>query len=589
MKQKRTSWQWAGIMSLCLFFGILFGCSRNQDSPDPIPVVCDITVTTTAQSVANEDSTFTERVQVQLVEICSDESSSHKEYGVKVENGTKNQAFENVVGNTSLAELSFTYDIPKTQVAPGDSYIVRGYAKLDDGTYTYSEALTRTRPTEDQGEGGGGDIPNPTQVSLAVETTDSTATLTVTVSDNPADISEVITFYDTDSLILATPPFPDIDSIYCEVTSPGVFGARVLNLVPSTTYYFRTRTTDSNNNVTFSEIAKQVTQAPANPTVVTLTVEVTSTLGILEGSVTQNPCEIDSLVIFYDTNADNVTEAQIVAGVPQKIVCDNVGLYGSYAANLTNLTPSTQYHFRTQVTDKCGTVTYSDVVSATTNAPTNATIIDLDVDATSTSSITIAGFITYNACAISSVETYYATTYQGVPTDSIDAGTPSRINCTYTVATGSFAATVNNLQQATTYYFRTKTTDSCGQITYSSIEEATTNTEAGGGGSVNTTLVDITVTPDYGGASFQVEITSNPCEIRSVTMFYSENRNDLSTAYINARIPTSISCTKDANGFYVGTAMDLLDDTMCYFRAQVVDSCGNVTYSEIAEVSPTPL
>ena len=588
MTQKRTFWQWASLMGLCLSMGILFGCNGNQDNPDPTPVTCEITVTATAQSIANEDSTFTERIQVQITESCSDASSSHKEYGVTVENGTTNQAFENNVGNSSLAEITCSYDIPKTQVAPGDNYIVRGYAKLDDGTYTYSEALTRTRPTEDQG--GGGDTPDPTQVSLAVETTDSTATLTVTVTDNPADISEVITFYGTDSLNLVTPPFAaTIDSIYCEVATPGVFSARVLNLVPSTTYYFRTRTTDSNNTVTFSEITKKATLAPANPTAVTLTVDVTSTLGILEGSVTLNPCEIDSLFIFYDTNADNVTEAQIAAGVPQKLVCDNITVYGDYAANLTNLTPSTQYHFRTQVTDKCGTVTYSEVVSVTTSATPNLTIIDLDVDAASTTSITIAGYITYNGCAISSVETYYATTRQGVSTDAINAGTPSHINCTYTVATGAFAATVNNLQPATTYYFCTKTTDSCGQVTYSSIQDATTNTETGGGGSTNTTLVDITVTPDYGGASFQVEITSNPCEIRAVTMFYSENRNNLSTANINAHIPTSVSCAKDANGFYVGTAMGLLDGTMYYFRAQVVDSCGNTTYSEIAEVSPTPL
>lgn len=157
-----------------------------------------------------------------------------------------------------------------------------------------------------------------------------------------------------------------------------------------------------------------------------------STSAILGGVISSTNAITSSIGIIYSTDASFGTYSTTT-------IQSNVAA-GSYNTTITGLAPQTNYFTKSFITNKAG-VSYGDVVSFTTTAPTALDAIVLNLDATNNSSYGGSGSIWNDVSGQNNTATFTST-----PTFSSNPGS-------LTFSTASYATTISSTINLTTATF----------------------------------------------------------------------------------------------------------------------------------------
>jgi hypothetical protein len=238
----------------------------------------------------------------------------------------------------------------------------------------------------------------------------------------------------------------------------GSYTSYMSGLTPNTTYYVRSFASNSagttyGNQLTFSTIALR---APAITTgSITSKTAITATAA---GNLTDSgTASITSRGICYATTINPTTANTVVANATNSL--------GSFTVNLSDLLPSTTYHYRAYATNAVNTSYGADSVftTAATSIPTVTTTTATSITGTTCVS---GGNVTYSGGAI--------VTARGVCWST--AINPTVALTTKTIdssGTGIYTSNVNGLLPNTLYYLRGYATNSVGTAYGSSISFTT--------------------------------------------------------------------------------------------------------------------
>jgi len=221
------------------------------------------------------------------------------------------------------------------------------------------------------------------------------------------------------------------------MTDTGIFGANLTGLDPGTDYHFRAVAT-ANGTANGADKTFR-TLAPIPPVVITSAASnVTSNTTTLSGNLTSLGTATTVDVFFeYGTTTSygTTTPAQEMTGT------------GAFSANLTGLSPGTDYHFRA----KADGGAHGTATGASTNFTTQTPIppvVDTVVSANVTpSSVTVSGNLTSLGTA-PTVDVFFE-----YGTNTSYGGTTSAQTMN---GTGTFSANLTGLSSNTTYHFRAR-------------------------------------------------------------------------------------------------------------------------------------
>lgn len=378
----------------------------------------------------------------------ADESVNVKTFNV-FNNGTEklscsvNNECEWITSVTGLEN-----EIPSGQTVPVTVRIDR--VALVDGVNTTLLTIT-------SGNGSNEIVVKATFLGAAVITT----TQPTSVTANSATVGGNITD-DGGRPVLArgicygTSQTPTIDGDHTEDGSgTGSFSHNITGLSSSTTYYARAYATNRNGTYYASNIVS-FTTANGLPTVITTNVtDVTASTAKSGGNVTNNGgYNVTARGVCWNTmGSPDLNDAHTTNGNGN----------GVFTSNITNLAIGTTYHVRAYATNSKGTsygeektfTTPSGNVIITFSVPTNIT----SQSATCSANITDDGGVAIAMRGFCWGTTQYPTTAG----DHIDLG----------MGSGSFTASITNLQASTTYYVRAFATNQAG-TTYSEQHTFTT-------------------------------------------------------------------------------------------------------------------
>jgi Fibronectin type III domain len=219
-------------------------------------------------------------------------------------------------------------------------------------------------------------------------------------------------------------------------------------LSASTTYSYRVRATNASGDSAYSNVASAVTQAPpppAAPTNLSATTASSSQIDLswTNGSTAQTGVKIER-------STDDVIFTQIA-----------VAAAGAVNYSDTGLSASTTYFYRVRATNPSGDSPYSNVASATTQAPPPPPTAPTSLSATAASS-----------SQINLAWTNTSTAQTGV---KIERSTDNVIFTQIAVAGGSAASySDTGLSASTTYSYRVRATNAAGDSAYSNVASAMT-------------------------------------------------------------------------------------------------------------------
>lgn len=332
-------------------------------------------------------------------------------------------------------------DIPSGQTVPVTVKIDR--VALNDG-----ENITLLNITS--GNGSNELVVKATFVGTAVITTTQPTNVTAnsaTVGGNiSADGGRPVT---ARGICYGTSQTPDINGDHTEDGSgTGSFTHNITGLSSSTTYYARAYATNRNGTY-YSNNVVSFTTKDGLPTVTTTAVtDITASTAKSGGNVTNNGgYNVTARGVCWNTmGSPDLNDAHTTNGNGN----------GVFTSNITNLAIGTTYHVRAYATNSKGTsygeektfTTPSGNVTITFSEPTNIT----SQSATCSANITDDGGVAIAMRGFCWGTTQYPTTAG----DHIDLG----------MGSGSFTASITNLQASTTYYVRAFATNQAG-TTYS--------------------------------------------------------------------------------------------------------------------------
>jgi len=262
-------------------------------------------------------------------------------------------------------------------------------------------------------------------------------------------------------------------------TGKGSFTSNLTGLSAGTTYYARAYATNSVG----AAYGNQVTTITVTiPTLTTATLSaVAATTATCGGNITSDGgASVTARGVCWSTS-QNPTTANSKTN-------DSAGS-GSFASNITGLTPGTAYYIRAYATNSVGTA-YGNEVTTTTTAilPVITTTV---VSAITSTTVTSGGNITSDGGA--------AITARGVCWSTSQNPTTANSKTTDGTGSGSFSSSIAGLTPGTTYYIRAYATNSIGtaygnQLTGSTIAtvplltttaiSALTSTTATSGGNI---------------------------------------------------------------------------------------------------------
>ena len=242
----------------------------------------------------------------------------------------------------------------------------------------------------------------------------------------------------------------------------GSFASQIPDLVPNTQYYVRAYATNEAGTA-YGEIVVFYTSKEEQPEIVLPTVTTSDVTGITTNSAT---CGGN---VISDGNG-TVTACGICWSVsPNPTIEDNKtndgSGTGSFASQIPDLVPNTQYYVRAYATNEVGTA-YGDEISFTTLLekllPTVTTSEITDI---TTNSATCGGNVTSDG---NGTVTVRGVCWSTNPNPTIEDNKTTNGN-----GTGSFTSNLSNLVPQTTYYVRAYAINEAGTV-YGEVKSFTT-------------------------------------------------------------------------------------------------------------------
>ena len=324
----------------------------------------------------------------------------------------------------NTTDATFSMNIPGLDA--NTTYYFRAYATDELGT-VYGEVLGFTTSS----------VVAPTVNTLAVTgVTYTTATLAGSItSDGGAAVTECGFRYST------SPMFGSYETVTCSSVSNN-FGYSLEGLNTGTTYYVKAYATNE-VGTSLGEMQTFTTNSYLAPAVTTLAASgITVTSATLNGTVTSDGgAEITERGFVYSTSP--------LFGTTSTITSDSETY--SFSANITELTPSTTYYYKAYATNSVGT-TYGEILNFTSLAIGNPSVETYAAtNVTYTSAVINGAVVSDGGATITGRGFYWGTTADNL-SEQVTAG----------IGTSNFNASLSNLTDGTTYYYKAYATNSAG-------------------------------------------------------------------------------------------------------------------------------
>ncbi|MCQ2077201.1 MAG: DUF1566 domain-containing protein [Bacteroidaceae bacterium] len=445
---------------------------------------------------------------------------------------TQNPTISNshVEGGTQLG----TYSCNMTELTPNTTYYVRAYATTDVKTVYGNQASFKTT------------------TGLAVLTTSLSSTTANSVvaggnitSNGGYAVSERGICYST------TNAEPTINDLYvANGSGNGTFNVSITNLKINTMYYIRAYATNK-IGTSYGDVKTAITKngsATLTTSQVTNITALTATGGVSvtdAGGATLTSCGI----CWSTTSNPTISNSKVEGGKA----------LGTYACNMTGLSPSTTYHVRAYATTNVST-SYGAEKTFTTTAGTPTITISTPTKVL-TKSFVVSANITNDGG--------YPITVRGVCWSSTNTH-PSLSDSHVEVGTGSgsFSQIISNLQANTTYYVCAYATNSIGTV-YSTIITQKTGDGLQGVHFATNNVTDIRATSATCKVIVDYNYSDAPILSEGCCWSFSTSTPTISDAKTdNGQATTS----------FTSTFTNLQPSTTYYVRAYITTSYGT-TYS----------
>ena len=312
---------------------------------------------------------------------------------------------------------------------------------------------------------------------------------------------------------------------YSGLTSPSQ-SRPLTGLTANTTYNYRVRSRDVAGNITVSGNYTFVTDVTAP----VISAVASSAIGDTVATITWTTNEASDTRVEYGPTTAYGSSTTVGA------------LVTSHSQGLSDLLPSTQYHYRVKSMDAAGNLATSANQTLTTTDTTAPTFSAITANVTSDSAATITW--TTNESSTTQVE-YGTTTAYGIP---------SSIN--YDLLT-SHSQGISGLASNTTYHYRVKSRDAAGNLGTSSDGTFSTGDE----------------TPPIISSVFASNISSNGATINWTTNEASDTQVEYGTT---TGYGTSTTLNASMVTSHVQAVSGLLPTTLYHYRVKSRDAAGNL-------------
>ena len=305
-------------------------------------------------------------------------------------------------------------------------------------------------------------LPPPPQVVIPADTTPPVIS---GVAEASVLSTEATIAWSTDELAASTLEYGTTPSYGTQATLDAgallVHTGTILNLLPSTTYYYCIHATDLFGNranscghmFTTAAAPSSVSQNTLDTTPPTISLVVLASVATSTATVTWATDEVANGEIQYGLSANY----GLTAGT-------DLNLALTHAAIVTGLVPNTTYHYRVRSSDQSGNVSYSNDETFTTSPI--GVVIAVAPPADTTPPI-IANIMQE---AIASYDATVAWTTNELAISSIRWGTTSNLGSTLALDASAglaHAGTLANLSAGTTYFYCIDATDLAGNTSSS--------------------------------------------------------------------------------------------------------------------------
>jgi gliding motility-associated-like protein len=336
-----------------------------------------------------------------------------------------------------------------------------------------------------------------------------------------------------------------------------------------------TLTIDSKGNVFIADTEnnriRKLSLGPIGPMVSTISAtNVTSTSATLNGTVNARGNATSLISIRYST-----VKADVDGGNGTEAIVNPSSISGSSAtnisANVSGLTPSTTYYFRTSATNSGGNANGA-TLSFTTSVPTPiAPLVTTELASNvMTTSATLKGTVNPRG----SVTTALSIRYSVLKTE-VDGGNATLVSVTPSSVSGSsvmsISSSVTGLAPATTYYFRASATTAGGTANGATLSFTTATP-------IPKPMV-VTLTASSIGlntATINGSVNPNGSNTTQLTLKYSQIKSEIEAGSGTTPAVTPLSVSGNVMTPISSSLFGLLPSTTYFYRASASTPGGTV-------------
>ena len=413
------------------------------------------------------------------------------------------------------------------------------YYTLNNGKYTYGD-ISEFKTDE-------------VQVSLLVaNTTQTTATFTGNVFLTEKDEVEVGLVYSSTS---SSPTVNNSSRILLsDIIDPdGAFSCKLNKLQNETTYYYRYYV-KQNGNYVYGDVQNFSTESV---TVDLSATDITQTTAVFRGSVKLTERDLIEIGLLYSSSSSSLTEEN----ANKIVLTGQIDANGSFTRGIDGLLNDCTYYFCYYIKQN-NIYAYGDMM----NFKTNAIPITISVNTTQTSA-TFTGDIDLSEDDVVEVGLLYSSSSSTpminsankiVLTDIIDSN-------------GNFTYKVNELQNATAYYYRYYVKQNENYV-YGDVQNFSTESVT-----VDLSATDITQTT----AVFRGSVKLTERDVVEVGLLYSLGSNPPTVENAEKVVFTDVI---DLNGNFNYKLAGLFSDSIYYYR-YYVEQNGSYTYGDVLSLN----